>query len=164
MKRLRRERVKSEKLQDCCAKLYTKQCFLFPIVNTTLRDDDRTKLETVDSYCYLVYNYIGRRIKEGHSIRRRLLEIVDPAESQSLTVYRGDTVYHEEIEKYRQAIGHRDVYFKWLLFVSTSLDRDVAKTCGQNVLYIIELRRYLSNVQFTYLNKTHILKAKRKYC
>ena len=158
----KKEWKKMEKLQDCCAKLYTKQCFLFRAANTALRDDDRTKLNTLGPYCYLVYNYVGRHLNDDLSIRHRLLQIVHPTESQSMIVYRGDHVSREKIEEYRQAAGRKDKYFKWLPFVSTSLDRDVAETFGLNVLYIIELRRDLSNDQFTYLNKNTYIEERRR--
>ncbi|CAF3613790.1 unnamed protein product [Rotaria sp. Silwood1] len=154
-------RKKMKMLQDCCAKLYTKQCFLFRIVNTALRDDDRTKLETLGPYCYLVYNYIGRDINENLSIRRCISQIIHRSISQSIIVYRGDNIYHEKIEEYKQAIGKKK-YFKWLPFVSTSLKRYVAETFGLNVLYIIELGRYLSYDQFTYLNKNTFIQCEQE--
>ncbi|CAF1502763.1 unnamed protein product [Rotaria sordida] len=91
------DRKRMKKSQDCCAKLYTKQCFLFRVVNTALRDDDRTKLETLGPYCYLVYNYIGRHIKDNFPIRRRLSQIVHPTESQSMIICRGDYAPLEKI-------------------------------------------------------------------
>ncbi|CAF1482022.1 unnamed protein product [Rotaria sordida] len=145
-------RKRMKKLQECCAKLYTKQCFLFRVVNTASRDDDRTKFETLGPYCYLAYNYIGRHMQDNFSIHRRLSQVIHPTESQSIIVYRGGYVSREKIEEYQQAIRRKDIFFKWLPFVSTSLNRDVAETFGRNVLYIIELRRYTPNNQFTYLN------------
>jgi hypothetical protein len=61
-----------EKLQKCCARLYTKPCFLFKIVNKTLRDNDQSKLQTLGPFCYLLYNYIGTQRNEYLSIRNQL--------------------------------------------------------------------------------------------
>ncbi|CAF3406686.1 unnamed protein product [Rotaria sp. Silwood2] len=157
-----KESKKMKKLEHCCAKLYTKQCFLYRVVNTALRDDDRTKLDTLGPYCYLVYNCVGRHTNGDLSIRRRLLQILHPTESQSMIVYRGDHVSREKIEEYRQAAERKDKCFKWLPFVSTSLDRDVAERFGSNVLYIIELRRYLSNDLFAYLNKNTYIESEEE--
>jgi hypothetical protein len=142
-----------EELQACCIKLYTKDCYIYRVVNTALRDNDRTKLNTLGPYCYLLYNYIGRDLDDYLSIRHRLRKTLRPIESQSMIVYRGDHISRETIEEYQQAAGDNGKYFKWLPFVSTSLDRDVAESFGFNVLYIIELQRYLSNDQFANLKK-----------
>ncbi len=153
----KKEKKKMEDLQACCVKLYTKDCYIYRVVNTALRDDDRTKLNTLGPYCYLIYNYIGQHPNDYLSIRYRLREALHPTESRSMIVYRGDHISRETIEEYRQAAGDDTKYFKWLPFVSTSLDRDVAESFGSNVLYIIELQRYLSNDQFANL-KTNTYK------
>jgi hypothetical protein len=142
-----------EKLQEACAKLYTKGCFLFALANRTLRDHDRSKMVTLGPFCYLVYNHFGSRFTDHMSIRHRLRQLIYPTESHSMIVYRGDHVTREKIEEYRQAAGQKDKYFKWLPFVSTSLDVEVAEKFGRNILYIIELRRYTSNDQFVSLEK-----------
>ncbi|CAF1139190.1 unnamed protein product [Rotaria sordida] len=153
----KKDKKRVEKLQDCCVKLYTKDCYIYRVVNTALRDDDRTKLDTLGPYCYLVYNNIGRRLKDYLSIRHRLRQAVHPTESQSMIVYRGDHISREIIEEYRQAAGNNNQYFKWLSFVSTSLSREVAESFGCNVLYIIELQRHLTNDQFTNLRRTSFI-------
>ena len=150
------------KLQDCCLKLYTKQCYLFRTVNTALRDDDRTKLDTLGPYCYLLYNCVGRHNNHDLSIRQHLQRIVHPNKSQTMIAYRGDHASRKEINEYRQAAGLKDKYFKWLPFVSTSTDRDVAETFGSNVLYIIELQHYLSNDQFTRLDKNSFIECEKE--
>ncbi len=147
----KKDKKRIEKLQDCCVKIYTKNCYIYRVVNTALRDDDRTKLDTLGPYCYLVYNSIGRHLKDYLSIRHRLRQAVHPTESQFIIVYRGDHVSREIIEEYRQAARNNNKYFKWLSFVSTSLSREVAENFGCNVLYIIELQRYVTNDQFTNL-------------
>jgi hypothetical protein len=149
----KKDKKRIKKLQDCCVKLYTKDCYIYRVVNTALRDDDRTKLDTLGPYCYLVYNNIGRDLKDYLSIRHRLRQAVHPTESRSMEVYRGDHVSREIIEEYRQAAGDNNKYFKWLSFVSTSLSREVAERFGCNLLYIIELQRHLTNDQFTNLQR-----------
>jgi hypothetical protein len=149
----KKDNKRIEKLQDCCVKLYTKDCYIYRVVNTALRDDDRTKLDTLGPYCYLVYNNIGRRLKDYLSIRHRFRQAIHPTESQSMIVYRGDHIARETIEEYRQAAGNNNKYFKWLSFVSTSISREVAESFGCNILYIIELQRHSTNDQFTNLQK-----------
>lgn len=157
-----KECKRMRKLQDCCLKLYTKQCYLFRAVNTALRDDDRTKLDTFGPYCYLLYNCVGRHNNHDLSIRQHLQRIIHPNKSQMMIVYRGDHASLTEIDEYRQAAGLKDKYFKWLPFVSTSADRDVAETFGSNVLYIIELQPHLSNDQFTRLDKNSFIECEKE--
>lgn len=141
-------------LSKCCAKLYTKNCFLFRLVNITLRDDDRTKLSTLGPYCYLVYNYTCQRAKLPSSIRRRrLLQTHTPP----LLVYRGDFVSNQRLSEYKQAAKQRNKYFKWLSFVSTSCQRDVGESFATNVLYEIELKGATSNDQFVDLRHNSFL-------
>ena len=136
-------------LRKCCVKLYTKDCFLFSLVNATLRDDDRTKLDTLGPYCYLVYNDIGDRSGDHSSVRFRLRQLFLPRQAPPRLVYRGDFITKQKLDEYHQAVGQRHKYFRWLPFVSTSHKRSVAEFFAQNVLYIIELGRAMSNDQFT---------------
>jgi hypothetical protein len=158
----KKDKKRIEKLQDCCVKLYTKNCYIYRVVNTALRDDDRTKLDTLGPYCYLVYNNIGRHLKDYLSIRHRLRQAVHPTESQSMIVYRGDHVSREIIKGYQQAAGDKNKYFKWLSFVSTSLNREVAESFGCNLLYIIELQRQLTNDQFTNLQGKSVMEHEQE--
>jgi hypothetical protein len=144
------DKKKIQDLENCCAYLYTKPYFIHRIVNIALRDNDHTKLRTLGPYCFLVFNYIGRYLNDDFSIRRRFREILRPTRSQLMTVFRGDYISREMIEEYRQAIGDKSKYFKWLPFVSTSRDQNIAQDFAQNILYIIELQCYeSSNDQFT---------------
>ena len=154
----KKSKKRLEMLQDCCAKLYTKDCYIYRVVNTALRDDDRTKLDTLGPYCYLVYNSIGRRLPDYLSIRHRLQQAVHPTESQSMVVYRGDFIPRDKIEEYRKAVGGNSQYFKWLSFVSTSQTREVAECFGCNVLYFIELRRHSTSDQFIDLSTNTFIK------
>ncbi|CAF1147569.1 unnamed protein product [Didymodactylos carnosus] len=144
---------KMSKLQQCCARLYTKPCFLFKIVNETLRDNDRTKLTTLGPFCYLVYNYIGIRHNKYPSIRNRLKQLMKvKTHTTSIVVYRGETLPLDSIETYRQAVG-KGYYYKWSSFVSTSKSLEVAEFFGTNVLYIIEIERCPSNDQYVDLSR-----------
>jgi hypothetical protein len=142
------EKKKMEELENCCAQLYTKPYFIYRIVNIALRDEDHTKLRTLGPYCFLVFNYIGRHLNDDFSVHHRLRQTFRPTRSQLMTIFRGDYISHEMIEEYRQAVGDNSKYFKWLSFVSTSRDQDIAEDFAQNILYIIELQRYSSNDQF----------------
>jgi hypothetical protein len=135
-------------LQQCCARLYTKPCFLFKIVNKTLRDNDQSKLQTLGPFCYLLYNYIGTRRNEYLSIRNQLKQIFKPTEHfSSIIVYRGEQLSLDQIEIYRQAVK-KGYYYKWSSFVSTSKLREVAEMFGLNVLYIIHIQRISYNDQY----------------
>ncbi|CAF3101005.1 unnamed protein product [Rotaria sp. Silwood2] len=65
-----------------------------------------------------------------------------------MIVYRGDTITKEKLDDYCQAAGNINRYFKWLCFVSTSIDKDIAEIFGTNVIYKIDLGRYEWNDQF----------------
>jgi hypothetical protein len=134
-------------LSKCCVKLYTKNCFLFQLVNITLRNDDRTKLNTLGPYCYLVYNCIGGYIHDSLSVQH-LRQHFRHTQPPSVFVYRGDSVPKKKLDEYQQAAGQPHKYFKWLSFVSASHKPDVGAFFATNVLYIIELNRAVSNDQF----------------
>lgn len=138
-------------LSKCCAKLYTKNCFLFRLVNITLREDDRTKLKTLGPYCYLVYNYIGGYTHDSLSMRHRLHQQFHRTQSSSVFVYRGDSIPEKKLDEYQKAAEQRHKYFRWLSFVSTSCKRNVGEFFATNVLYIIELKGAESNDQFANL-------------
>ncbi|CAF2792692.1 unnamed protein product [Rotaria sp. Silwood2] len=148
----KREKNRMKELEICCAKLYTKSCFIYHTVNIALRDNDHTKLRTLGPYCFLVFNYIGRHLNDDFSIRRRFRQTLRPTKFQLTTVFRGDYISHEIIQEYQQAVGNNSKYFKWLSFVSTSRDQDVAESFARNVLYIIELQHYSLNDQFVDLS------------
>ncbi|CAF1035774.1 unnamed protein product [Rotaria sp. Silwood1] len=146
-----------QNLQDCCIKLYTKDSFLFHIVNNALRDDDRTKLDTLGPYCYLLYNYIGR-----HTKHHCCLLIFYRIKSRSITVYRGDHASDKLIAEYRQGTGRKEIYFKWNSIVSTSFDRTVAQVFSINVLYVIKIERYSCIDQYTILKENTYFQDERE--
>ncbi|CAF4228985.1 unnamed protein product [Rotaria sp. Silwood2] len=146
------ERERIDDLSKCCVRQYTKGCFLFRVVNETLRADNRDKLDTLGPYCYLVFNYISYRTRDDRSLRRRLYELFQPTNMSYVYLYRGDYVTREIFEEYRQAVGQSEKYFRWTSFVSTSKDRLVAEIFVKNVLYEIQISSVTSADQFADLN------------
>jgi hypothetical protein len=140
-----KKRIKE--LQKCCAKLYTEPCFIFRVLNTALRDNDQSKLESLGPLAYLLFNFIDRRFKDNSLIRDSFRRIVRPNEIKSMILYRGECNSNNIIEEYRSAAGDKSKNFKWLSFVSTSLDRNIAEGFAfpDDILYIIEIQSYLSN-------------------
>jgi hypothetical protein len=156
------EKKKMEALEDYCAELYTKPCFIYRMVNIALRDHDHTKRRTLGPYCFLVFNYIGRHFDDKFSIRRRLRQNFRPARSQPWTVFRGDYISREMIEEYRRAAGDQSKYFKWLPFVSTSRDQSIAENFAKNVLYVIELQHYSLKDQFADMSTISSFKGEQE--
>jgi hypothetical protein len=132
-----------ENLQQCCARLYTKPCFLFKIVNETLRDNNRTKLKTLGPFCYLLYNYIGIRHNKYLSIRN----LKSTEQFPSIIAYRGEDLPIDQIEIYKQAVGTGFSY-KWTSFISASKSREVAEIYASDILYVIQIQRISSNDQY----------------
>ncbi|CAF3464129.1 unnamed protein product [Rotaria sp. Silwood1] len=116
-----------ENLQECCARLYIKSCFLFKIVNKTLHDNDHTKLTTLGPFCYLIFNYIGGQQNGYLSVRKQIqLFIKSKKQYRFITVYRGEKLSSKEIDKYKQVVG-KDFSYKWSSFISTSKSCKVAE-------------------------------------
>jgi hypothetical protein len=47
-----------KEIQRCCVFLYTTESFLYQLVNSTLRTDDCSKIDTLGAYCYLLWYYL----------------------------------------------------------------------------------------------------------
>ena len=88
------ERLSVKSLSKCCARIYTKDCFLHKLINLCLRKSDHSKLKTLGPYCYLLYNHIGCHVRNSwlHRYNHRLRHI----HMSSLIVYRGDFCYGKE--------------------------------------------------------------------
>lgn len=138
-------KARIQALQNCCAKLYTKNCYIYRVVNTALRDNDETKLYTVGPFCYLLFNSIGQCPENNSSRLKSFRRIFHRSKLQSITLYRGDHNSRSKLEEYQRAVGDKSKRFKWLSFVSTSFDQSVAESFAGDVLYIIQIRSYLSN-------------------
>ena len=141
----KRSKDRIRALQSCCGKLYTKDCYVYRVVNTALRTNDQTKLYCLGPYCYLLFNYIGQYSKASPSTFHRVWRSIHQNKTRSVTLYRGDHNSSITVEEYRQAVGDKTKRFKWLPFVSTSADPAIADRFAGDVLYIIEMRSFSSN-------------------
>ena len=109
----------TEDIDRCVISLYTRESFLYRLVNTTLRENDQSKLESLGPFCYLLflcdcsptmgqYGYAGE-------------------------LYRGAQLDESTIQSYEEAVG---TVKTWDAFSSTSKVRAKAENYG-NVLFII---------------------------
>lgn len=102
----------------CAARLYSLETFLYKLVNSTLRNNDRSKANTLGPFCYLLQLY--------SQSTEHLFDMI---------LYRGMSLTDEMIEDYKKAVGTK---IQWLAFTSTSKVRAVAELYG-NTLFIIRL-------------------------
>ncbi|CAF0885469.1 unnamed protein product [Didymodactylos carnosus] len=109
----------TEEIRKCCIRLYSKECFLYKLVNTTLRENDKTKVDTLGPFCYFLFDSWSN----------------DSNNQYNMKVYRGAKLSSEMIECYKEAIG---TYKCWYGFSSTSKNRQKAEQFG-NTLFIIDL-------------------------
>jgi hypothetical protein len=100
-----------------CIHFYTKDSFLYYVLNQALREQNYTKVETLGPLCYLIRNY-SRVAKDYIG-----------------TVYRGTHLEYTEIETYKR---HKGEWKTWPAYTSTSKDRQMAEMFG-NTLFIIEI-------------------------
>ena len=101
-----------------CIHLYTRESFLYHVLNAALRDGDHSKLDTLGPLCFLLRDY-----------SRTCTEF-------SGTVYRGVELPFEAIQSYKQAVGS---WRTWPSFTSTSKVREIAEIFQRNTLFIIEI-------------------------
>lgn len=104
-------------ISELCLFFYTKDSFLYHVLNKALREHDCSKLETLGPFCYLI---------RGYSLR---------SEDYIGTVYRGVHFTHTEIEEYKNHIGEWKI---WPAYTSTSKNRQMAEMFG-NTLFVIEI-------------------------
>ena len=100
-----------------CIHLYTRESFLYHVLNTALRDGDYSKLDTLGPFCFLINCY-----------SHKCTEFIG-------TVYRGVQLSPAIVELYRQAIGS---WHTWPSYSSTTKNRKMAEFRG-NTLLIIEI-------------------------
>jgi hypothetical protein len=112
-----RDAISKVKNLDCAARLYTAESFLYKLINSSLRNNDMSKVDTLGPFCYLLY----------HRLR------LDRVRGDQL-LYRGTTLSIEMLNEYKQAVGKEIV---WLPFTSTSKERRVAEVYRGNTLFII---------------------------
>ena len=104
-------------VSELCVTFYTRDCFLYSVLNRALRECDLTKLETLGPYAYLLHNH-ARTGKEYCGI-----------------VYRGTQLAPAHVEEYRKALG---TWKSWPAYTSASRYRLIAEAFG-NTLFIITL-------------------------
>ncbi|CAM4759086.1 unnamed protein product [Rotaria magnacalcarata] len=115
---LRKNSGKSRReIAELCIYFYTKDSFLYYVLNKALREHDSSKFETLGPLCYLICDY-SRRSKDYIG-----------------TVYRGVQLTYVEIEAYKQHVGE---WKTWPAYTSTSKDRQMAEMFG-NTLFVIEI-------------------------
>lgn len=108
-----------EELARCATRLYSAESFLYKLVNSTLRSNDMSKVDTLGPFCCLLYQHLSdNRSRNDH------------------TLYRGVTLTEEMIEEYKQNIGEE---IRWSAFTSTTKDCQVAEQFG-NTLFIIAVK------------------------
>ncbi|CAF1346799.1 unnamed protein product [Didymodactylos carnosus] len=111
----------TDEIRQCCIMLYSKECFLYKLVNKTLRENDKTKVDTLAPFCYFLFDSWSNDSKNQYKME----------------VYRGANLDREMIECYKEAIG---TYKCWYGFSSTSKTRHKAEAFG-NTLFTIDLTK-----------------------
>ncbi|CAF1536775.1 unnamed protein product, partial [Didymodactylos carnosus] len=111
----------TDEIRQCCIMLYSKECFLYKLVNKTLRENDKTKVDTLAPFCYFLFDSWSNDSKNQYKME----------------VYRGAELDREMIECYKEAIGK---YKCWYGFSSTSKNRHKAERFG-NTLFVIDLTK-----------------------
>ncbi|CAF1553004.1 unnamed protein product, partial [Didymodactylos carnosus] len=87
--------------------------------NSTLREDDRSKVDTLEAYCYMLNEHLYTQCDD----------------MCLTTLYRDVTLTDEMMDEYRQAVG---TFIKWLAFTLTLKNREVAEMFCYNTSFIIE--------------------------
>ncbi|CAF1092418.1 unnamed protein product [Rotaria sordida] len=113
----------NEEIEKRIVSIYTRESFLYRLVNTTLRDNDLLKLHNLGAFCWLLFHC-------DCSSTFRNLGYADK-------LYRGAQLDKDTIELYKQSIG---LVKTWDAFSSTSKNRKKAETFG-NTLFIISLAK-----------------------
>jgi hypothetical protein len=106
-------------VEKCIISLYTYETFLYRLINTTLRENDQSKFDTLGRFIQLLF----------HCDCSPTLEKV----GYDGQLYRGAQLDDKTIESYKQSIG---LVKTWDAFSSTSKNRAKAE-CYGNVLFII---------------------------
>lgn len=107
-----------------CIHIYTRESFLYKLLNKTLRDEDLSKVDTLGPFCDLLWNTLtSEELKSKYQFTG--------------LVYRGATLTDEEIQAYKDSI--RKTPKEWLGFSSTSKARDLADMYSGNTLFIIKV-------------------------
>ncbi|CAF1534833.1 unnamed protein product [Adineta ricciae] len=106
--------MKNQSLSDIgkyCIYIYTVECFLYLVLNYTLRNEDQSKLKTLGPYCFLLQNSLWNCRETNKQTQQR--------------VYRGGRCKIQHIEQYKSAIGQIRC---WSAFSSTTKKPEVTNT------------------------------------
>jgi hypothetical protein len=136
LKRTNREfnlvKVKSRnKILMYCIRLYTRNVFVYRVVNEALRNNDETQSETLGPFCYLLTVYLYD----------------NNTPTYNGNVYRSCYFEQSIIDQYRQIMNEQQ-RVKWLGFTSTSKSIKVAKGFGGNVIFNIDLTQFTQSFSF----------------
>ncbi|CAF1131265.1 unnamed protein product [Didymodactylos carnosus] len=107
-----------KEIYKCCIRLYTKECFLYKIINQAMIEADITKLDTLAPFCYLLF--------------RSWLQDIKPYKAET---YRGGNLNPDMVKYYQKSTGRKKC---WYGFTSTSKNREKAESFG-NSLFIIDM-------------------------
>ncbi|CAF1184889.1 unnamed protein product [Didymodactylos carnosus] len=106
-------------IQKFCFNLYTRETFLYKLINKVLSNRDTTKVNTLGPFC---------------SILNRSFVLLSKYRYTGI-VYRGILLSSEQVKLYQQARG---IFQQWDSFVSTTKNRNMANIYG-NTLFIITI-------------------------
>ncbi|CAF2814998.1 unnamed protein product [Rotaria sp. Silwood2] len=113
----------NEEIEKRVVSIYTRESFLYRLVNITLRENDLSKLHNLGAFCWLLFHCDCSSTFSNLGYAGKL--------------YRGAQLDKDTIESYKLAIG---LVKTWDAFSSTSKNRKKAETFG-NTLFIISLAK-----------------------
>ncbi|UJR08363.1 hypothetical protein I4U23_012634 [Adineta vaga] len=110
---------------QCCIHLYTRDSFLYRILNKALRENDKSKVDTLAPFCYLLVEAVWS-------------DALATCRFKGM-VYRGMLLEPNLLLHYQEATG---TYKYWYGFTSTSASIELAEFLGGNCLFIIDLSSF----------------------
>lgn len=139
-------------IAKCCIYQYTRETFLYKLINTTLREMDWSKVDTLGPFCHLL------------STADSASPLVNTCRYKGL-VFRGMQLTRAQIASYRDAIGQG--LKTWLNFSSTSCNRTAAERFG-NTLLIIDLQSdyhglHIASISYYPTEDEVLLRASQKF-
>ncbi|CAF1069811.1 unnamed protein product [Adineta steineri] len=97
--------------------LYTAESFVYRLINTALRDNDLTKVDTLGAFCYLLFQFnFAQEFNDLKFLGR---------------VYRGATLSSSIVVEYERNIGN---VCAWLSITSTSRQRKIAESFFDSIV------------------------------
>ncbi|CAF1643124.1 unnamed protein product [Rotaria magnacalcarata] len=118
-----------ENICRACLRLYTMEGFVYRVLNTTLRDNNLSKIDTLGPLCYLLFQFNFASELQNLCYTGR--------------VYRSAELTPAMVSEYKQAIGS---VRSWLGLTSTSRQQQIAESFPRStVLFIIDIRNTASD-------------------